>query len=1058
MGCIQSLFKDDSSSSTISPVNVFGKSLNEIDITKQEPINSCEPNSFISGEDDDKLSIHYVEATAVRTLAANTGSVAILGTTAKCKQPLEVADNDLSSQKPHIEVCYVEATACRKLAAETGSIAILGTTADPKLPLNVSVKKDDDIGSIHYVEATAVRQLAAETGTIAILASTATTKSQSSELNISEDNVSVSEIPVGVSEILNSPKTEYEFKNTNQSENIDADLIPIPVLAMENCSVNEENVNFITKKDKNITKMSNEIKKNQQNNIYHNLDKFNRSLTMDHTSITTEKCLKKWSTTDLDGLDNSFKKLKTELNDENIKVRLIEQIKVGNLNTKALMESNNTVSENSTKNLIKITKDEVFEKLSPTVDLVQEETSKYQQFYLPEQSFQNKKCMILELKNLNNKESLVKEMKYNNISNELLKKHKSNNFIENNLALKKSSDSNEQKENSLDNTILTNEDILTDQTIVNTLSHQKYNNNLSLTNDKNEQLANDLNSNNIISNYQSLKNLLPHDQNLVKQNSIGIATVKRDNILDSKLNTMISEKEDINDSKSIRSISKDQYSTESESEEKTLKSQLSIDSLPKESVSHNLKSNTSFSNDNLKLRASILNNTNIISDSITSLKHSASEESENFISKKSKKLHRQSNQFLENKQSIEETPCNEQNDMLTYNESRSNKIFNSPIKDQCITTHIFEKFNPSKSKSFSYRENSLIKTEIVIPRSTSLPVNQEHDENGFINSCKVNSVKNLDVETEFRLTMIESVREAVNKICEQAVEKSTAIVSAGKEHQAKKTTRASIDYSDVTDCHSSEFSLPPPPQQLESITQGNDSTWPPPPSLLEAEEDKTIGTELSFDLPDLPIELEQIDTDIEKIVTPVKETRATLEETNEKFSLVIPTEEQNCKMNSIKDSEIKSDENAATTIQAVYRGFRTRKYIESANAAAAKIQAGFRGYQVRQSLKNAVNFTATTTDDNSQCWSDEEQKSVVSVNYCIPAVTSSTVIGNNLTIDQEYDETRVNSSSDQHNVEDNARTDAAIKIQARVRGYVTRKRLSKEKNERNDVIDQTSNN
>lgn len=76
-----------------------------------------------------------------------------------------------------------------------------------------------------------------------------------------------------------------------------------------------------------------------------------------------------------------------------------------------------------------------------------------------------------------------------------------------------------------------------------------------------------------------------------------------------------------------------------------------------------------------------------------------------------------------------------------------------------------------------------------------------------------------------------------------------------------------------------------------------------------------------------------------------------------------------------------ADDRAATTIQAVYRGFRARKYVEAVNAAAVKIQAGFRGYRVRQSLKNAAPSTATTTTDESQCWSDDDQKSVVSVTY-----------------------------------------------------------------------------
>lgn len=76
-----------------------------------------------------------------------------------------------------------------------------------------------------------------------------------------------------------------------------------------------------------------------------------------------------------------------------------------------------------------------------------------------------------------------------------------------------------------------------------------------------------------------------------------------------------------------------------------------------------------------------------------------------------------------------------------------------------------------------------------------------------------------------------------------------------------------------------------------------------------------------------------------------------------------------------------ADDRAATTIQAMYRGFRARKYVEAVNAAAVKIQAGFRGYRVRQSLKNASPSTATTTTDDSQGWSDDDQKSIVSVTY-----------------------------------------------------------------------------
>lgn len=180
---------------------------------------------YATDENGDNHSIHYVEATAVRRLAANTSSVAILGTTAKCKslgdsptahQPLSerqktwpsAADADLP--KPSqlvVETRYVEATAVRTLAAETGSIAILGTTADPKPQQENKIAKEEETGSVHFVEATAVRHLAAETGTIAILASTAA--AAASPLQRSEDDRDDLELmPVGVREVLDSEPIE----------------------------------------------------------------------------------------------------------------------------------------------------------------------------------------------------------------------------------------------------------------------------------------------------------------------------------------------------------------------------------------------------------------------------------------------------------------------------------------------------------------------------------------------------------------------------------------------------------------------------------------------------------------------------------------------------------------------------------------------------------------------------------------------------------------------------------------------------------------------------------
>lgn len=160
-----------------------------------------------------------------------------------------------------------------------------------------------------------------------------------------------------------------------------------------------------------------------------------------------------------------------------------------------------------------------------------------------------------------------------------------------------------------------------------------------------------------------------------------------------------------------------------------------------------------------------------------------------------------------------------------------------------------------------------------------------------------------------------------------------------------------------------------------------------------------------------------------------------------------------------------ADDRAATTIQAVYRGFRARKYVETVTAAAVKIQAGFRGYRVRQSLKNAAppssTATATTTADNSQCWSDDDQKSVVSVAYaplneCDRGEALAydgdenvvTADENVVTADGEGAGGRPERATAAKTADDGVRalTDAAVKIQAAVRGFAARKRLDDEKN------------
>ncbi|XP_060844145.1 uncharacterized protein LOC132924078 isoform X2 [Rhopalosiphum padi] len=299
----------------------------------------------------------------------------------------------------------------------------------------------------------------------------------------------------------------------------------------------------------------------------------------------------------------------------------------------------------------------------------------------------------------------------------------------------------------------------------------------------------------------------------------------------------------------------------------------------------------------------------------------------------------------------------------------------------------------------------------------------EEVNDGDVDAINANDSKDQvpELDTEYRLTMIHSVREAVNKICEQAVERTAAIVK--NRGINKRNSNSSLigslkdrdaDNSETADNASSEFSLPPPPplpsQQHLLDTGSTGQEWPPPPTLSEAEEERTIAPGgYSFDLPDPPTEMDQMDSETDKLDISDEEMRATGlpsddedntseadngatgNDTNEIYivdAVMKSTANGGASDGSAVDSSAinvdavaHADDRAATTIQAVYRGFRARKYVEAVNAAAVKIQAGFRGYRVRQSLKNAAPSAAIATTDDSQCWSDDDQKSVVSVIY-----------------------------------------------------------------------------
>jgi len=157
-------------------------------------------DKYAQDEDDaDGRSLHLVEATAVRTLAASSGSVAILGTTAKCKSlcgsPQPLADRQRTWPPP----CRspVPASKSHPELQRTGR-ADAAASFDIPVDTVYSKLEPDPSDPTRYVKATAVRYLAAETGSIAILAASTAVRRRAAAGSPDD----VDRMPVGVRETL----------------------------------------------------------------------------------------------------------------------------------------------------------------------------------------------------------------------------------------------------------------------------------------------------------------------------------------------------------------------------------------------------------------------------------------------------------------------------------------------------------------------------------------------------------------------------------------------------------------------------------------------------------------------------------------------------------------------------------------------------------------------------------------------------------------------------------------------------------------------------------------
>lgn len=183
MGCIQSYFRKAATGSVqASPTDIV-KHVVEQELSKPEPEPSQVPivpqeelsplNDDVEDPDSenaDRISLHWVEATAVRTLAATTGSVAILGTTAKCNENIDYRrsmhseqafvmdgqDESVAAQKDEQEISEknlkkdIEVTTPNLTLSESPNIV---TTAIVEVPLtNGQINIENNINLSAVVE------------------------------------------------------------------------------------------------------------------------------------------------------------------------------------------------------------------------------------------------------------------------------------------------------------------------------------------------------------------------------------------------------------------------------------------------------------------------------------------------------------------------------------------------------------------------------------------------------------------------------------------------------------------------------------------------------------------------------------------------------------------------------------------------------------------------------------------------------------------------------------------------------------------------------------------
>ena len=156
----------------------------------------------------------------------------------------------------------------------------------------------------------------------------------------------------------------------------------------------------------------------------------------------------------------------------------------------------------------------------------------------------------------------------------------------------------------------------------------------------------------------------------------------------------------------------------------------------------------------------------------------------------------------------------------------------------------------------------------------------------------------------------------------------------------------------------------------------------------------------------------------------------------------------------------KKEHAAATSIQAGYRGYYTRKELSARDEAATTIQAGYRGYAVRKGLQdNEASTKQLDEDSNDVATNEEEEAAAIKIQSAFRGHQTRNVISgeqkSNSPAEQGIEDNEVDSSPKDDSVAteqgeeeqrandstETAKNEAATKIQSNYRGYYTRKQL-----------------